>query len=99
MRRVRDDLGRLERTLAEALADSDLVITAGGASVGDHDHVAGARSSLGVSELFRTIAIKPGKPNIFGLDRNGVPVFGLPGNPVSALVSFHRLVVKPRLAS
>jgi len=92
LRRVRDSLVALRRSLAAALAASDLVITVGGASVGDHDHVAEARSLLGVRELFHKVAIKPGKPNIFGLDPDGVPVFGLPGNPVSALVSFHQLV-------
>ncbi len=92
VRRVRDSIGVLQRTLASALAASDLVITVGGASVGDHDHVAGARSLLGVRELFQRVAIKPGKPNIFGIDPEGVPVYGLPGNPVSALVSFHQLV-------
>jgi molybdopterin molybdotransferase len=96
LRRVRDDVGALERSLAAALAASDLVVTVGGASVGDHDHVAAARSTLGVRELFYRVAVKPGKPNIFGLDPRGVPVFGLPGNPVSALVSFHQLV-KPLL--
>ena len=92
LRRVRDSLAALQRSLAAALAASELVITVGGASVGDHDHVAEARSLLGVRELFHKVAIKPGKPNIFGLDTQGVPVFGLPGNPVSALVSFHQLV-------
>lgn len=97
VRRVRDRIGVLQRALASSLANSDLVITVGGASVGEHDHVAGARSLLGVKELFHRVAVKPGKPNIFGLSPDGVPVFGLPGNPVSALVSFHQLV-RPLIA-
>ncbi len=92
VRRVRDSVSVLRRTLASALEASDLVLTVGGASVGDHDHVAAARSLLGVRELFQRVAVKPGKPNIFGLGPGGVPVFGLPGNPVSALVAFHQLV-------
>ncbi len=56
-----------------------------------------ARAALGVRDIFAKVAIKPGKPNLFGLDPEGTPVFGLPGNPVSALVSFHQLV-QPALA-
>lgn len=97
VRRVRDNIRVLERTLATAMETSDLVITVGGASVGDHDHVAAARSLLGVKEMFHRVAVKPGKPNIFGLGPGGVPVYGLPGNPVSALVSFHQFV-KPLVA-
>lgn len=91
-----DDRPRsLVKTLDRALRRCDVVITAGGASVGDHDHVKNARRELGVSEIFSKVAIKPGKPNVFGL-AGKVPVFSLPGNPVSALVSFH-LYVRPAL--
>lgn len=93
---VRDDPEALLTVMRQALAASDLVITAGGASVGDYDFVHGARQALGVRDLFDKVAIKPGKPNLFGLDPAGTPVYGLPGNPVSALVSFHQLV-KPAL--
>ena len=94
-RRVGDTLAGLKRALTAAIAASDLVITVGGASVGDHDHVGQARAELGVGEIFSRLAVKPGKPNYFGL-KGRVPVFGLPGNPVSALVAFHQ-VVKPAL--
>jgi molybdopterin molybdotransferase len=90
--RVGDDPDDLERAMAELLASCGLLITAGGASVGDHDHVETVRARLGVAARYRRLAIKPGKPNYFGLSPAGVPVFGLPGNPVSALVSFHQLV-------
>ena len=90
-RRVGDTLSGLKRSLKAAMATSDLVITVGGASVGDHDHVGTARADLGVNEFFSRLAVKPGKPNYFGL-KGRVPVFGLPGNPVSALVSFRQLV-------
>lgn len=90
--RVKDTLAGLTRALKSGLKNSDLVITVGGASVGDYDYVHDARGNLGVGDLFTRVAIRPGKPNIFGLAPDKTPVFGLPGNPVSALVSFHQLV-------
>ncbi len=95
-RRVGDRKSALKQSLAAALKRSDLVITVGGASVGDHDHVENVRRELGIRDLYTRVAIKPGKPNMFGLAPDGTPVFSLPGNPVSALVSFHQLV-KPAL--
>jgi molybdopterin molybdotransferase len=85
----RKDLVRAFRTATRAC---DVVVSCGGASVGDHDHVAAAREELGIREAFSRVAIKPGKPNVFGLGSGSVPVFSLPGNPVSALVSFQQLV-------
>jgi molybdopterin molybdotransferase len=75
---------------------SDVVITTGGASVGAHDHVRGALGQIcGDSLKFWKVAIKPGKPIIFG-HRNEQIFFGLPGNPVSALVTFE-IFVRPAL--
>ncbi len=91
-RRVKDKLPALVKAMKDGLENSDLVVTVGGASVGDYDYVHDARRELGVRDIFTKVAIKPGKPNIFGLDGRGRPVYGLPGNPVSALVSFHELV-------
>ena len=91
-RRVKDSLAALTRAMKAGLKESDLVITVGGASVGDYDYVHEARRLLKVRDRFTRVAIKPGKPNIFGLAPGGSPMFGLPGNPVSALVSFHELV-------
>jgi molybdopterin molybdotransferase len=91
-RRVKDRLPSLVRAMKDGLEKSDLVVTVGGASVGDYDFVPSARQELGVRDLFTKVAIKPGKPNLFGLDRRQRPVFGLPGNTVSALVSFHQMV-------
>jgi len=90
--RVTDDPAALRKALALGLRGADLVVTVGGASVGDHDHVPAVRAQLGVRELYGRVAIRPGLPNWFGLSPAGVPVFGLPGNPVSALVSFELLV-------
>ena len=94
--RVLDDPAALREAMATGLAQSDVLITVGGASVGDYDYVHECRAALEVRDLFAKVAIKPGKPNLFGLGPDGTPVFGLPGNPVSALVSFHQLV-KPAL--
>jgi molybdopterin molybdotransferase len=102
---VRDDPAALRRALRTLLARSDVVITAGGASVGDHDHVRGEAVRAGVREIFRRVAVKPGKPTYFGTvpgRRRGAGgsrhrlFFGLPGNPVSALVCF-QLFVRPAL--
>ena len=95
--RLRDDLATIESALGPALARSDVVVLSGGVSVGPHDHVKSALAELGVAEVFWGVALKPGKPTWFGtLDRK--LVFGLPGNPVSALVTF-TLFAAPALAA
>ncbi|HKY51964.1 MAG TPA: molybdopterin-binding protein, partial [Candidatus Limnocylindria bacterium] len=79
-------------------AFGDLVVTSGGVSVGDHDHVKPVVDAMGQME-FWSIAIRPGRPLAFGelrTKRGAVPIFGLPGNPVSALVTFE-LFVRPAL--
>lgn len=83
---VSDDLDETRRALGEAAAESDLVLTSGGVSVGDADHVRDAVRATGELSLFG-IAIKPGKPVAFG-HVAGTPLLGLPGNPVSAFVTF-----------
>jgi molybdopterin molybdotransferase len=82
--------------LTDALACADVVITSGGVSVGEHDLVRGVGAALGVQERFWRVALRPGKPVYFGV-RDATLVFGLPGNPVSALVCFE-LFVRPALA-
>ena len=96
-RRLPDDRAKTEAGLAAALGRSDLVLISGGVSVGPHDHVKPALASLGVQELFWGVALQPGKPTWFGV-RDGRFVFGLPGNPVSAVVTFS-LFVRPALAA
>ncbi|OYU17296.1 MAG: molybdopterin molybdenumtransferase MoeA [Rhodobacteraceae bacterium PARR1] len=72
-----------------ALADgTDLIVTIGGASVGDHDIVAQVAEGLGMERAFYKIAMRPGKPLMAGRLR-GVPMLGLPGNPVSSIVCAH----------
>jgi molybdopterin molybdotransferase len=76
----------LADTLAAASAASDLIVTSGGVSTGDEDHVKSAIERLGGLHFWR-LAIKPGRPVALGQIR-GVPLIGLPGNPVAALVTF-----------
>jgi molybdopterin molybdotransferase len=87
VRRLPDDRAATAAALGLALEQSDLVIVTGGVSVGPHDHVKPALTSLGVSEQFWGVSLQPGKPTWFGT-RGGKLVFGLPGNPVSAVVTF-----------
>jgi molybdopterin molybdotransferase len=72
---------------------ADVLVTTGGVSVGPHDLVRSVEADLGVEEVFWGVSIKPGKPISFGVG-DGCLVFGLPGNPVSALVGFE-LFVRP----
>ena len=85
---VRDDRRHTAETLERALGRADVVVVSGGVSVGPHDHVKPALADLGVEERFWRVALKPGKPTWFGT-RGDQLVFGLPGNPVSAMVTFH----------
>jgi molybdopterin molybdotransferase len=91
---VPDDEASLREALEQGL-ESDVLVTSGGVSVGEHDLVREVERELGVEEVFWRVAIKPGKPLAFGT-RGAMLVFGLPGNPVSALVSAE-LFVKPAL--
>jgi len=95
--RLPDDRAATERGLAGALETNDVVIVTGGVSVGPHDHVKPALAALGVEEVFWRVALQPGKPTWFGR-RGSTLVFGLPGNPVSAVVTFS-LFVRPALAA
>lgn len=91
---ARDDEDLITAVLENAFEQCDAVLTSGGVSVGDYDFVKAALDRLGSLE-WRQVAIKPAKPLAFGIVR-GVPVFGLPGNPVSSLVSFE-LFARPAL--
>jgi molybdenum cofactor synthesis domain-containing protein len=91
-----DDAQVLRNTLKEALETADVVVTSGGVSVGEKDLVKGTMLELGVEQVFWGVKFKPGKPLFFGV-RDGASVFGLPGNPVSAMVCFE-LFVRPALA-
>ncbi len=91
---IRDDLKATERAILK-MAKADIIVTTGGASVGDHDFIQEALKNVGVKIDFWKIALRPGKPFMYG--RKGrQQVLGLPGNPVSALVCA-RLFLKPLL--
>jgi molybdopterin molybdotransferase len=92
-----DDLEATTSGLEAALARSDVMLVTGGVSVGPHDHVKPALEALGVREIFWGVALQPGKPTWFGT-RGEKLVFGLPGNPVSAVVTFS-LFALPALAA
>ena len=93
---VPDDLDALTKTLESALHDSDLVVVSAGSSVGARDETTAAVESLGGPGIFcHGLSIKPGKPTLLA-ECDDVPVIGLPGNPLSALVVF-RLVGLPIL--
>ncbi|MCA0315473.1 MAG: molybdopterin molybdotransferase MoeA [Candidatus Melainabacteria bacterium] len=91
-----DDRESVDATLQKALETSDVIITLGGVSMGDRDYVKVSLEEKGVRTVFWKVAIKPGKPVYFAVAPGGKFIFGLPGNPVSALVTFE-LFVKPAL--
>ena len=91
---ARDDPADIERLFRSGVADCDAIVSSGGVSMGDFDYVKVVLDQIGDMRWMQ-IAIKPAKPFAFGLV-DGVPVFGLPGNPVSSMVSFE-LLAKPAL--
>ncbi|HUR47491.1 MAG TPA: gephyrin-like molybdotransferase Glp, partial [Candidatus Saccharimonadales bacterium] len=88
---VSDDLAATQEALRKAFDECDAVISSGGVSVGDHDYVKTAFEEIGGKLQFWKVAIKPGKPFVFG-EFGDKQFFGLPGNPVSAFVTFFLLV-------
>ncbi len=93
---MRDDPGVLADAMRRALAQADVLLLSGGVSVGERDFVKPALTALGVEADFWKVAIKPGKPFLFGQAPPGALVFGLPGNPVSGFVTF-LVFVRPAL--
>lgn len=82
---ARDTFDAVEAVMREAAASADFIVTSGGVSVGEEDHVKDVVARLGALDLWK-IAVKPGKPFAFG-HVNGTPFIGLPGNPVSVFVT------------
>lgn len=99
VRRVTGVRDRLE-AVREAMAGAggDLVVTLGGASVGDHDLVRTAAADLGLDLRVESVAVRPGKPTFFGVLGDGRPLLGLPGNPASAFVCAE-LFLRPLVAA
>jgi len=93
--KVVDDYEATKHTLEMALDTHDIVLVSGGISVGDYDFVGEALRALGTEEIFYKIKQKPGKPLFFGRRKQAL-VFGLPGNPASALTCFY-IYVQPVL--
>ena len=91
---ARDETADVRRRI-ETAGEIDALITSAGVSVGDHDHVKEALDSLGMKHGFWRVRMRPGSPMTFGV-LDGRPVFGLPGNPVSVMVTFH-VFVQPAL--
>src|SRR6185312_10802725 len=95
---VRDDEAELAAVIERAATECDALVTSGGVSMGDFDVVKLVLDKIGRMRWMQ-VAIKPAKPFAFGLlgaDEPGTPVFGLPGNPVSSMVSFE-LFARPAL--
>lgn len=88
---ARDDVAELRARILRGL-ESDILVLSGGVSVGTYDLVEQVLKDLGAEFFFDSVAIRPGKPAVFGWCR-GKPVFGLPGNPVSTMVTFELFVV------
>jgi molybdopterin molybdotransferase len=91
---VPDDPATCEKALLTASENADCIITSGGVSVGEEDHIKACVEKLGSLDLWK-LAIKPGKPFAFG-EVNGVPFMGLPGNPAAVFVTF-TIVARPYL--
>src|SRR5262249_58404372 len=92
---VRDTLDATREALNQAFERCDVVVTSGGVSVGEMDFVKDAFTAAGGELQFWKVAIKPGRPFVLGR-RGSKFLFGLPGNPVSAMVTF-LLLVRPAL--
>jgi molybdopterin molybdotransferase len=91
-----DNPGLMGQALGILCEVSDFVVIAGGVSVGERDYVKEVLNSLGIETNFWKVRVKPGKPFLFGQHPNGCVIFGLPGNPVSAFVTF-QIFVAPAL--
>ncbi len=94
-RRAIDDPKKLQEAVSQSLSSADILIVSGGVSVGDYDFAKDVFEGVGVREVFWRVAVKPGKPTFFGTKGEKL-VFGLPGNPASALVIFY-LFARPAI--
>lgn len=88
-----DKMGQLARALRQALRDYDVIILTGGMSVGKYDIVRQAIELVGAKVRVHGVAMKPGKPFLFATGRGRRSIFGLPGNPLSALTGFYEFVL------
>jgi molybdopterin molybdotransferase len=91
--RVSDERAAVTERLRAALVKADAVVLSGGVSVGAYDFVPAAVTDVGARTLVHGVSMKPGKPFLFALTNDGRPIFGLPGNPLSAAVGLHEFVL------
>ena len=92
---IPDDEAATDRAISQALAENDMVILTGGVSMGDFDFVPKIMKENQVEILFQKVAVKPGRPTVFGRTPSSC-IFGLPGNPVSSFINFD-VFAKPLL--
>ncbi len=93
---ARDTVEGIQSAAEELIQSCDALVLTGGVSMGDHDHVPGVVEAIGARTIFHKLPQRPGKPAL-GAVLDGKPIFGLPGNPVSVMVTAHRLLL-PALA-
>lgn len=86
-RHAGDEPGAIAEAVRSLLDENDALIITGGVSAGDHDHVPSVLAELAIETIFHKLAIRPGKPVLGAVDPSGRPVLGLPGNPVSVMVT------------
>ena len=90
---IQDEPDELEKHIYQLLGQHDVLVLSGGVSKGKKDFLPQVLEKLGVQKLLHWVAQRPGKPLWFGKARDGTPVFGLPGNPLSTLTCFHRYLL------
>ena len=90
---VTDDPHKIQAALQRAVDHYDVVVTTGGVSVGRYDYVPAAVRAIGAKVRFHGVRMKPGKPQLYATLPGNRHIFGLPGNPLSALVGLHELVL------
>lgn len=92
-RYINDQPDAIRTAVEQLLAECDALILTGGVSVGDHDDVPSVIRDIGSKIIFHRLPIRPGKPVLGAVDRSGRPILGLPGNPVSVMVTARRLAL------
>jgi molybdopterin molybdotransferase len=90
---VNDSFNEIHEKLRKGLEACDIILSCGGVSVGKYDLIPEVVEKLGFSIIFHKVAIKPGKPTLYAKLNDRKIIFGLPGNPLSALVAFHEFVM------
>jgi len=90
---IRDDKDEMRTQLGQILNDFDIIVLSGGVSMGKFDYIPEVLKALGVKVLFHKVKQRPGMPFWFGKNKDGKPVFALPGNPVSTQIGLARYVL------